>query len=184
MPTSETIIPFSKAKLPKLLLLSVGCILLGLFFVIVQPSGPGLLFTVPALVIIIGSFIIIGGFLLGTLYFRQILKNGPALIIDNSGFTDYSSGLAAGYIPWAEVKGLKTVSLPRYKKKFIAVILKNPNAFLDSQPNALKRKAMTVNFRNYGSPIQLSPNSLECSFDELQHHLQTYFDRSRPAVLN
>jgi hypothetical protein len=43
---------------------------------------------------------------------------------------------------------------------------------------------MIVNLRNYGSPIQLSPNSLQCSFDELLKHLQTHFDRSRPSILN
>jgi len=139
MPTNETIIPFSGAKLARLPLLALGCI-------------------------------------------RRILKNSPGLVIDNTGFTDYSSGLAAGYISWTEVKGLKTITL--YKKQLVSVILKNPDAFLDRQPNALKRKAMTVNFRNYGSPIQLSPNSLQCSFDELLNHLQTHFDRSRPSVLN
>ena len=139
MPTNETIIPFSKAKLIKLPLLALSCI-------------------------------------------RRIVRNSPGLVIDNNGFTDYSSGLAAGYISWTEVKGLQTIT--RYKKQLVSVILKNPDAFLDRQPNALKRKAMTVNFRNYGSPIQLSPNSLQCSFDELLKLLQTHFDRSRPSVLN
>jgi len=184
MPTTETIIPFSRVRLSKLLLLAVGCILLGLFFVIVQPHDPGNPLTLPVIVVIFGAFIVIIGFLLGTLYFRQILKNGPGLIIDNTGFTDYTTALAAGYIPWTEVKGIKPITVGKYKTKFIAILLKDPNAFLERQPNALKRKAMTLNFRNYGSPIQLSSGSLKCSFDELLHHLQTYFDRSRPSVLN
>jgi hypothetical protein len=184
MSTNETIIRFSKIKLSKLPLLLAGCILLGLLFFLAQPHEPGVLLTLPVLFVIIGIFIFILGFLLGTLYFRQILKNGPGLIIDNTGFTDYSSGLAAGYIPWTEVKALKTISQPEYKKRSISVILKDPNAFLEGQPNALKRKAMTVNLRNYGSPIQLNENSLQCSFDELLHYLQTHFDRSRPSVLN
>jgi hypothetical protein len=184
MPTTETIIPFSRVRLSKLLLLAVGCILLGIFFVIVQSHVPGILLPLPVIIIIAVALLAIVGFLVGTLYFRQILKNGPGLIIDDTGFTDYSSGLAAGYIPWTDVKGIKTISPPKYKRRSISIILKNPNAFLERQPNALKRKAMTVNFRNYGSPIQLSANSLECSFDELLHHLQTYFDRSRPSVLN
>jgi hypothetical protein len=184
MPTNETIIPFSRGKLTKLLLLSVGCVLLGLFFVIVQPHEPGILLTLPVIVVIVGAFILLVGFLLGTLYFRQILKNGPGLIIDNIGFTDYSSGLAAGYISWNDVKAIKAIHLPKYKQKFIVVILKNPAAYLDRQPNALKRKAMTMNLRNYGSPIQLTENSLKCTFDELLHHLQTHFNRSRPPILN
>ena len=184
MPTNETIIQFSKSKLTKLLLLSVGCILLGLFFVIFQPHEPGIFLTLPVIVIIVGALILLIGFLLGTLYFRQIIKNGPGIIIDNTGFTDYSSGLAAGYISWTEVRGIKAITPPKNKQKFIIVILKNPDAFLERQPNALKRKAMTMNFRNYGSPVQLTDNSLACSIDELLHHLQSHFDRSRPSVLN
>lgn len=184
MSTNETIIPFSKGKRARLLLLSVGCILLGLFIVIARPHEPGILLSLPVIIIIVGALILLAGFLLGTLYFRQIIRNGPGLIIDNTGFADYSSSLAAGYIPWTEVKTIKIITLPKYNQKFIAVILKNPHAYLDRQPNALKRKAMTMNWRNYGSPVQLTDNSLQCSFDELLHHLQTYFDRSRPAILN
>ncbi|HVU99476.1 MAG TPA: hypothetical protein VHE34_29850 [Puia sp.] len=35
-------------------------------------------------------------------YVRWIVKTHPGLVIDNNGFTDYSSGLAAGYIPWTD----------------------------------------------------------------------------------
>lgn len=184
MPTNQTIIPFSKAKLTKLPLLALGSVLLAAFVVLNRPHESGINLALPFVITISVSLVFIIGFLLGTLYFRQIIKNGPGIIIDNTGFTDYSSGLAAGYIPWAEVKGLKTITQPRHKRRSISVILKDPNTILDRQTNALKRKAMIVNFRNYGSPIQLSPNSLQCSFDELLKHLQTHFDRSRPSVLN
>jgi len=184
MPTSETIIPFSKPKLTRMFLLSIGCILLGLFFVIFQPREPGIFLTLPILAIILGSLILLIGLFIGALSFRKMLRNGPGLIIDNSGFTDYSSGLAAGHIPWADVKALKVITLSKYKTKFIAILLKDPNAYLDRQQNALKRKAMLMNLRNYGSPIQLGHNTLQCSFDELLAHLQSYFDRSRPSVLN
>jgi hypothetical protein len=182
MPTNETIIPFSRAKLIKLLLLFAGCLLLVFFFVLVQLPTPALLLSLPALLLMAGAFIFFTGFLLGTLYFRQIIRNGPGLIIDNTGFTDYTSILAAGYIPWSEVKAIKPITLSG--KKCIAVILKNPDAFLERQPNALKRKAMTHHLRNYGSPVRLDGDSLECSFDELLHHLQSSFDRSRPFLLN
>jgi hypothetical protein len=182
--TNETIIRFSKGKLTKFLLFSVGIILLGLFVLLFSPSPSRTLLSLPVIVIILGAFVIVFGFLLGTLYVRQILKNGPGLIIDDTGFTDYSSGLAAGYIPWSDVRAIKTVSFPKYNQRSIAIVLKNPNAFLERQPNALKRKALTLNLRKYGSPIRINENSLQCSFDELLHHFQTYFDRSRPSVLN
>jgi hypothetical protein len=184
MPTNETIIPFSRAKLTKLLVLLAGLILSGLFLVIVQPQELGNLLSLVFGILILAIFVFLFAFLVGIHYFRQILKNGPGLIINKDGFTDYSSGIAAGYIPWSEVRALKTVTMPRYKQQFVAVILKDPNTILDRQTNALKRKAMVLNLRKYGSPIQLSPNSLQCSFDDLLKHLQTHFDRNRPSVLN
>lgn len=184
MPISETIIPFSKPKLTKMLLSSVGCILLGLYFLIFQPQEPGILLTLPILAIILGSLIFFIGLLIGALSFRKILRNGPGLIIDTSGFTDYSSGLAAGHVSWTEVKALKVFTVTKYKTKFIAIILKDPNAYLERQQNALKRKAMLVNLHKYGSPLQLNSTTLQCSFDELLAHLQNYFDSSRPSVLN
>jgi hypothetical protein len=41
-----------------------------------------------------------------------------------------------------------------------------------------------MNLRKYGSRVQVNPFNLQCTFDELFAHLQTYFDRSRPSVLN
>ncbi|HLZ86149.1 MAG TPA: STM3941 family protein, partial [Puia sp.] len=121
MPTTETIIPFSKGKLSRLLLLAVGCILLGIVFVIIQSHEPGVFLTLPILAALIGAFLLLVAFLLGTIYFRQILKNGPGLVIDITGFTDYSSSLAAGYIPWTDVKAIKTITLPKDKQKYISV---------------------------------------------------------------
>ena len=120
----------------------------------------------------------------GLLGLRQIVKNRPGLVIDKTGFTDYSTGLAAGHIPWSDVRVIRIVSPPGHKQRLIAIILKDPHVYIERQPNALKRKAMTLNLRNYGSPIQLSDNSLQCTFDELLHHLQFHFDRSRAYVLN
>ncbi|GGB03921.1 STM3941 family protein [Puia dinghuensis] len=120
----------------------------------------------------------------GLLGLRQIVKKRPGLVIDKTGFTDYSSGLAAGHVSWSDVRGIKIVSLPGHKQRYIAIILKNPHAYLERQSSALKRKAMTLNLRKYGSPVQLSDTSLRCTFDELHYHLQKHFDRSRPYVLN
>ncbi len=52
------------------------------------------------------------------------------------------------------------------------LIVSNPRDYLDKVTNPLKRNAMKMNYKTYGSPISISSNALKTNFDELQKLLE------------
>lgn len=53
-------------------------------------------------------------------------------------------------------------------QKFLMIIVKNPQEYIDQITNPIKRNAMKMNYKSYGSPISISANALKTDFDKLQ----------------
>jgi len=102
--------------------------------------------------------------------FRKIFDNKLGFVINGQGIVDNSSGVSAGLIPWADITGLTVRQV--YNQKFIMVMVKNPEEYIERHAGAIKRNTVKLNHQMYGSPISISANSLKCSFDEL-HALLT-----------
>ena len=178
MPTTEQIeIPLSNGKLTLLLLGSIAFVAIGLWFVISQPKIDSELFGNPALIFLAGIASIIVFGLFGILSLKKLIDKKPGLIIDKTGITDNASGASAGHISWSDITEIKTTQI--FNQKFLTIIVRNPNKYIERQTNALKRKNMQMNLSSSGSPINISANTLKCSFDELKTTLQTQFDQNR-----
>lgn len=89
---------------------------------------------------------------------------GPGLVIDAEGLIDRSSGVAAGRIPWRDIKGFKVHEVQ--SQKFLAIEVKNPEHYLE-RANPLLRLAVRNNMERYSSPIQISAVALAIEFEEL-----------------
>src|ERR1700744_4040013 len=175
MALNETIIPFSKRKLTRLLLLCLIFIAIGISFIIVTP-GSGPIMSNPVLKTIIGCLSLLFGLACGIFYVAGFFKKHPRLIIDDTGFTHYSRTISAGFLPWTDVKSVAPARVG--KQQLLIVLLKDNQSYLDRQPNALKRKAMEFNCRNYGSPVVISVNALRCSFDEALQLFRSALNRA------
>lgn len=178
MPTSEQIeIPLSKGKLTLALLGASAFVAIGLWFVISPPKIDSALFGNPVLIFLAGVASIVVFGLFGVLGLKKPADKNPGLIIDKTGITDNASGASAGHIPWSDITEIRTTRV--FNQKFLTVMVCNPNEYIERQTNALKRKNMQMSCNSNGSPINISANTLQCSFDELQNTLQTQFDLNR-----
>lgn len=45
--------------------------------------------------------------------------------------------------------------------------IKNPQEYIDRKKSIFKRKGMDLNFKMYGSPLSITSNGLNISFDQL-----------------
>lgn len=90
--------------------------------------------------------------LLGLVFFGPItlallvqgLRNRPVLILDADGFTDRSTFIAAGPVPWPDVS---RIDKRRFMNRvFVAVTLADPAAFRARQP-AWRRLVIQLNRR-------------------------------------
>src|SRR6185437_9658806 len=81
----------------------------------------------------------------GFYLFKKLFDKKPGLIISNEGIVDNSGGLSAGFIPWSDIKEIKETIIAN--QKFISVIVKNPQHYIDRQSTRFKRWLMEKNYK-------------------------------------
>jgi hypothetical protein len=125
-------------------------------------------------VIFIGGFvgILFFGFI-GFFILKKLFDKSPGLIISNDGITDNSSGVSAGFIPWSDIKEIREVRV--VNQKFINLVVKNPEVYIDRQSNAFKRWIAQKNYKLYGTAIGISANGLKYNYEELKVLIQKRF---------
>jgi hypothetical protein len=162
----------------KMLSMSIGAfafVLLGIWFIINPPIQEKGLFSNAKVIQVLGIIsVLFFGLLLFT-FFRKILDKQPGLIIDEHGITDNASAVSAGHIPWSEIQQLKTIK--ESGQYFLMIIVDDPYKYIERQKSPLKRKISDLNFKRYGSPINISANTLECDFERLKKIVQDKFDK-------
>jgi len=158
-------IPLSKTKMTLTFLGSLAFVGLGLWFLINPPKSNHWLFGNPTLIFVAGLASVIFFGLVAVTIFRKFLDKKPGLTISGQGIIDNSSGVSAGLIPWADIQEIKISQV--MNQKFLMFIVRNPQDYLDKVTNPLKRNAMKMNYKTYGSPISISSNALQTNFDDL-----------------
>jgi len=159
-------IPLSKQKMLLTLLGSIVFVGLGIWFLINPPRISNPILGNPTLIFILGLASILFFGLVAVTILRKFSDKKPGLIISRHGITDNSSGVSAGLILWTDIQEIKISQV--MSQKFLMFIVSNPQDYLDKVTNPLKRNAMKMNYKTYGSPISISSNSLRINFNELQ----------------
>lgn len=105
---------------------------------------------------------------------RKLFDRKPGLILNAAGLVDNSSGVAAGFIPWSEIRGVAPLFLGR--QRMVALHVSDPQKYL-GRGNALKRAFVRGNVSLCGTPIVISPTVLAISFDDLLRTLESFTSR-------
>ena len=170
-------IPLSKRKLILALLGSLLLVVGGLWMVSNPERFQSTVFSNQTFIFLMGIVSILFFGTCGFYISKKLADPRPGLIIDGTGITDNTSGISAGFIPWSDIKEFKTAQV--INQKFIMVIVYNPEYYIERQTNSIKKNAVTVNYRSYGSPVSISANALKCNFSELERILQTEFEKNK-----
>ena len=158
-------IPLSKNKLILMFLGSLIFVALGLWFVIKPPTISNRFLNNPTLILTVGIAAILFFGLCTIFLAKKLPDRTPGLIINDLGITDNSSGVSAGLILWSDIVAITVENVAN--QRFIMVIVKNPYDYINRQTGFIKRKAMEINYKSYGSPISISANGLKSNFVEL-----------------
>ena len=170
-------IPLSKQKLYLMLFGSIIFVCIGIWLVTNPPKSNHPIFGNPMIILISGiSAITFFGFIAFTLI-KKLPDNKPGLIINSEGIIDNSSGVSAGIVSWKDIIEITTSNV--MNQKFIMFIVKNPEEYINRQNGVIKRKAMEMKYKSYGSPISISANTLNTNFEELYKLLQRKFKENK-----
>lgn len=166
-------ISLSKTKMFLMLLGSMIFVIISIFGIMNPERYISFIFRNPTFIFIssIAGFLFFGF----TTYFiiKQLFQCRIGLIINDEGIIDSSNSNSLGIIFWKDIKEIDTFKV--FNQKFIRIVVKNPNDYIERQTD-FKRKLAMANYKTYGSPIQISANTLKIKFDELYKLLQKEFD--------
>lgn len=110
----------------------------------------------------------------GLFFLSRLLWPKPAVVVDDAGLLDNASAVSAGFIPWADISGVRISSV--MNQQFLAVYVTDPEKYL-RRANPLKRAVMRANQSGVGTAITIPLPNLSVSADELlsvvRKHLRT-----------
>ncbi|RFZ90367.1 hypothetical protein D0C36_21485 [Mucilaginibacter conchicola] len=154
-------IPLSKTSMALGLAASAVFVAAGIWFV----NHPNQFHRAPLIITIIGIAAIVA-FGVAALYIvNKLFDTRPGFIIDDDGITDNSNAFAVGFVPWEDVQKIEVAYIQR--QKIIKIYVKDPDGYIRRQPNALSRRMASISYRIHGSPVAVSAQALQSSFDDL-----------------
>jgi len=112
----------------------------------------------------------------GIFSLRQLFDNSPGLKLSYDGFTDNSTFVSVGFVPWSEVVEIRKLRVQM--AKFVSVQTKDPDRYIN-RGNFLQRMTNRVNLMIYKSPINVSSVFLRIKHDDLLELMEQYLANSR-----
>ena len=164
--SEETIIKLSKFKITLLVTGSIVFVLGGIWLLTLDPQQieSARRFNNPALITAVAYASIVFFGLCGIYGAIKLFDTKPGLVLNSSGITDYSSAVAAGLIPWQEIRGFREFQVSG--QKMLVVLVNDPERYVN-MGNPIRRALNKANFNMVGSPISISANALKISYAEL-----------------
>lgn len=176
--TDETIIELSRAKLVRLILASCAFVALGAWLLsfdadeIRSGRSFGFLYYSPPLVYGLGLAAIVFFGFCGLYGARKMFDRKPGLVLNSSGLVDNASGVAAGFIPWSEVTGVRIHEI--HNQKMLVIGVSEPRKYID-RGGALKRTLHKASYKMGSGPVAISSISLKVDFPELVSLFNRYY---------
>ena len=127
-----------------------------------------------ALTLVVGALglLTFAGFGIG--WIVLLLRAGPGLVVDDTGFSDHSSALAVGRVLWSDVTSVSERSVAR--TPLVVVNLREPKAYV-ARLGRLGRVAATANRHLVGSPVVIASVGLKTSSSSLLMLLREGFEQ-------
>ena len=161
----ELIIKKNKFNKVILMLPSLTFTIIGVWLVFLSPKLNTTLTNSETLIKIIGLLsVIFFGFCV-FIILKKIIDNKYGLKISKKGIYDNSSSINIGLIKWENIERIESRKV--MNRKYIKVVVNNPEDFIKKQKNDRIKKMIESNFKIFGSPIHIYTNNLNMRFKDL-----------------
>ncbi len=96
---------------------------------------------------------------------RQLISDQLILIIDKFGLNVNPKGPIIKTIEWKNIEGFSEIKIQG--TKIVIININNSNYWIDKEDKKIKKMLLKFNVKNYGSPFNLSANSMQISHQDL-----------------
>ena len=101
---------------------------------------------------------------------KQLISNQLILIIDRKGVNVNPKKTPTESIEWKNINGFSEFKIQ--SQKFVIIEVDNSDFWIEKEGNKIRKKLMKFNVNNYGSPFNLSANSMQINYAELMKILK------------
>ena len=105
---------------------------------------------------------------------KKLFDSNPGLVLNSIGIIDRSSAVSVGQILWRDLDGINVNWIQG--QKFLTLYVTNPRKYL-RRGGFFQRRINALNYQLYGSPINISVNTLKINFEELTELILHYYER-------
>lgn len=109
-------------------------------------------------------------------HLRTLTAKEPGFVINRQGFFFRPTGLAFGWVDWADVTEIRE-GLGR-GGAFLSIRLRDPQKYI-SRGNGLQRLAKTINWRLSGSPVTFTSGSLQADPADFLQIVRMFFSEAK-----
>lgn len=96
---------------------------------------------------------------------KQLIKDQLILRIDHQGISVNPNRSPDHYIDWKYIKGFSEITLQG--QKLVIINVNNADYWVERETNSIRKRIMKFNITNYGSPFNLSANSMQIDHAQL-----------------
>lgn len=108
---------------------------------------------------------------------RQLIKNKLMLVIDNEGLHINPGASSSTFISWKYITGFSEAKI--HSARFIIIELSNSDYWMKKEKNKIRKKFMKFNIDNYGSPFNLSAQTMKVNHSQLMDMLHKNLEKYR-----
>lgn len=174
----KIIIPLSKTKMILSLVGACAFVVAGVWLFLntaLFSEFPYAFFREPLVIRAVGLISIVFFGAIAVMVIRKLSDDKAGLILDAAGIVDNSNATSIGFIAWEDVTAIRRHQV--MSTKFLLVDVVDSEKYIKKAKDGFMTKMLRLNTKQYGTPISISSNSLQCSFDELEAKVHSAFDK-------
>ena len=133
----------------------------------------------PFIIEAVGVSVMVVGGIYSYIMAVRIASVFPAMIISDKDIYDHTGTPGDGLINWDDISGFRETLIRG--KKFITVLVKHPEVYIDRQRNPVKRRLLARLNTDFGSPVQIPADALAYDLRSLIILLEARLDNYRAA---
>lgn len=145
-----------------------------LFLIFMPPVVPHTLLGSAEFFYVIAGLLLLAAF--GLFRTAQKRKNSriPGMRVTELGIQDNSSKMNTDFVSWEDISGFELQEV--VSSKFIAVKLKNPEAYIN-KAKGWRKEQLVARYKDYGSPFCVAITSLDISTLRLLKVFEEHYNR-------
>jgi hypothetical protein len=155
-------VPIDKTKVIITIIISVLFIVLGFWFVFSFATMQNRFSPLLIQILGVASILVFGLALFYTI--PKYFDKSPGLIFTNKGIVDNTNGTSVGLIEWNDITEMKIIEI--WKTKAILLLTDKPEKYI-TKANSSQAKMMRANWKLYGTPLCITPQTLKIDFEDL-----------------